>query len=255
MERRIKLTIEYDGTNYAGWQHQDNAVSIQDVLESALTKLLNGKIVCFGSGRTDAGVHAKGQVVHFDTTSTISLKNIVAGANSYLPEDISVVSAEIVPSAFDARRSAVLRWYRYRILYRNPRSAIDRSFAAHIPYKLDLAAMEEALALLKGQHDFAAFRKTGCTATRTQLNLEYVKIFVDGDVISIDLKCRSFLYNMVRIIVGLLLEIGRGKLPMSTIEEMFNAKTCPMNIPTAPAKGLTLMAVSYPSYAEKLKIK
>jgi len=255
MERKIKLIIEYDGTDFAGWQSQKNARTVQDVLTDAMKKLFQQNLRCVGAGRTDSGVHAEGQVVHFVATKNLSPERIVKGLNSYLPEDVSVLSAEEVPMEFHARRNAIQRWYRYRILNRQTPPAIERRFVAYIPYKLNLELIKKATKILEGKHNFSAFRNIGCTATRTILHLEPIDLTIDGDYIALDFKCRSFLYNMVRIIVGLLIEIGRKKLPLSIIEEMFETGVRSAHIPTAPPQGLTLMSVLYSSDASNKKIK
>lgn len=255
MERKIKLVIEYDGTDFAGWQSQNNARSVQDVIEDAIYKLLKEKIRCYGAGRTDAGVHAKGQTAHFTTISKIPGYKFRDGINAYLPEDIAIVSSEEVPMDFDARRSAVQRWYRYIIYNSKTRPVLSRKYVSFIPYKLDFELIKETLNFLRGEHDFTAFRGVGCTAKRTVLNLETAEMTIDNNNIIFDFKCRSFLYNMVRIMVGALIEIGRGKIPISVIEEMFRTKTRPVNILTASPEGLTLMGVLYPSDFAKKKIK
>ncbi len=255
MQQKIKITIEYDGTNFAGWQSQKNARSVQDVIESALKKLFGDDIRCYGGGRTDSGVHALGQTAHFIPTKNIPLSNIVSGINSYLPDDVAIISAEDVPKDFDARRSAVQRWYRYYIYNKKTRPVLNRNYITHIPYKLNMNEISKALDLLKGEHDFIAFRSVGCTAKRTILTLEEAGIHQEEDFLIFDFKCRSFLYNMVRIIVGLLIEIGRGKIPKSVILDMFNLKSRTVNIPVASPTGLILMSILYPSDFTKKKIK
>lgn len=243
--RNVKIIIEYDGTNYSGWQRQKNAKTVQEELEAALFTLFNIDIKVIGSGRTDAGVHSLGQVANLFTKSSLPLHSIVKGANANLPRDIRVVSAEEVPQNFNARRNAVLRHYRYQIINRSVAPAILRNYFAHVPYKLDILKMEKAYKKLKGEHNFQAFRSSLCTAKRTVLTLEEITIKQENEKIYIDFKCRSFLHNMVRIIAGLLIEIGRGKIPTKVVDEMLKTGSRPNNVPTAPPQGLFLVSVEY----------
>ena len=244
-DRNIKLTIEYDGTNYAGWQRQTNAPSIEAELEAAIGRIVQERISLTGAGRTDAGVHALGQVANFHTASRLPLTNILRGANSLLPRDIAIVAIEEVPDKFNARRSALLRWYRYCILNRPAPSPIAATFCWHVPQQLKAQSMLGIADMLHGTHDFKGFRSQVCTAKRTVLTMETSTITFDEPHITIDLKCRSFLHNMVRIIVGLMVEAGKGKIQPRVCREMLDNGIRDPKIPTAPPQGLTLMKVSY----------
>ncbi len=243
--RTLKLTIEYDGTCYAGWQRQKNADTIQGSIEDAIAKVIREKVRITGAGRTDAGVHALAQVAHFSTRSTLPSKNILKGANSYLPRDIVIRDVEQVDSTFNARRQARLRWYRYQIMNRSERPALYRHFFWHVPRRLDISRMEAVAEALRGHHDFRAFRSQLCTAKRTKLTMEELSLATQDDVILIDFKCRSFLHNMVRIIVGLMVVVGGGKLPLSVCEEMIKTGKRSPTVLTAPPSGLFLMRVYY----------
>lgn len=250
-QRTIKIVVEYEGTRYAGWQRQKNALTVQQVIETALGKVLQERVKITGAGRTDAGVHAAGQVAHFKTSSSLPLKNIMNGANSLLPEDIAILGIEEVPENFDARRNARLRWYRYQIINRKAPVALYRRYYWHIPFELNLDRMQKVAELLRGTHDFRAFRSSLCSARRTVLTMKEISISKNEDVILIDLKCRSFLHNMVRIIVGLMVAVGEGRLPIKVCEEMLTTGERNPRVPTAPARGLILMKVYYSSQEEK----
>ncbi|MCD6384861.1 tRNA pseudouridine(38-40) synthase TruA [Candidatus Sumerlaeota bacterium] len=249
--RTLKIVVEYEGTRYAGWQRQKNALTIQQVLEEALGRVLQEQINLTGAGRTDAGVHATGQVAHFKTSSALPLTNILNGANSLLPEDVAILSIEEVDDSFNARRNARLRWYRYQIINRKVPIALFRQYYWHIPYQLNLERMERIAEMLRGTHDFRAFRSQLCSARRTVLTMKELSISRNEDTILIDFKCRSFLHNMVRIIVGLMVAVGRGKLPVRVCEEMLLSGKRNPEVPTAPAQGLILMKVFYSSQEEK----
>jgi tRNA pseudouridine38-40 synthase len=242
--RRIKLTLEYDGTRYGGWQRQHNAPSIQQEVETALARVVQENIHLVAAGRTDAGVHALGQVAHFETNSSLSLSQIQRGTNRYLPEDIVIRRADDVPSHFHARYSAVQRWYRYHIMNGRERPVLYRNYYAFVPYRLDMQLVKDGCALLSGEHDFAGFRSQQCTARRTRLALK-VEMHHDEDILLFDFTCRSFLHNMVRILVGVLVELGRGSYSLKDISVMFDRKKRPARIPTMPPQGLVLMRVDY----------
>jgi tRNA pseudouridine38-40 synthase len=242
--RKLKLTLEYEGTRYGGWQRQKNAPSIQQEVETALARVIQENVRLVGAGRTDAGVHALGQVAHFVTKSKLALLQIQRGANRYLPDDIVIRSAEEVAAEFHARHSAVRRWYRYQIINRHERPVLYRNYYTFVPYRLDTRLMQAGCELLSGEHDFAAFRSQQCTARRTRLNLD-VSMNRIGDVLLLDFRCRSFLHNMVRILVGALVELGRGKISLPDISKMLERKERFLAIPTMPAQGLTLMSVDY----------
>ena len=245
--RRIKAILEYEGTDFYGWQRQAGAPSIQEAVESALGRLFRKPVRVTAAGRTDAGVHALGQVISFLTDSNIPLRGILRGGNSFLPETIRLVRVEDVPLSFNPRKDAILRWYRYRALNRSSSPALGRALLSHIPYKLDDRLLSEVCSLFSGVHDFAAFRSADCTARRTRLNLETFHFQRRDDLIIFDLRCRSFLQNMARILVGAAVEAARGKIPLSLLQEILATGQRDPRIPTASACGLVLMKVYYPA--------
>jgi len=246
VSRRIRIILEYDGTDFCGWQSQRGSVpSIQDTIEAALAKLFQIQTRVTAAGRTDAGVHAKGQVISFLTDSIIPLRGILHGGNSLLPESIRFIEVDEVPAVFNPRRDALLRWYRYTVINRAAAPAIMRRYMTHIPYHIDMGLLEKACNHFEGVHDFAAFRSSDCHAKRTRLNLETFKFEREDDVLRFDLKCRSFLQNMVRILIGAVIETARGRLSLEFLKETLESGKQDSRIPRAPACGLTLMKVYY----------
>ena len=212
--RNIRLLLEYDGTRYHGWQRQANAATIQQTLEEALERLTGEKVALIGSGRTDAGVHALGQVANFRTDSTIPLKAFHDGLNSMLPKDIAVLEAAEAPPEFHARKSARAKTYEYRILNRPNRSPLHHHYAWWLAPPLDLTALAAAAALLPGEHDFTAFRASGSD------NINPVRQVLaaawrdePGGWLSFTITATGFLRGMVRSLVGTMVEVGRGKAP------------------------------------------
>jgi tRNA pseudouridine38-40 synthase len=246
MSDRIKAIVEYDGTDFCGWQRQAGPVSIQECIESALEKLFQSKIQVTAAGRTDAGAHALGQVISFINPSAIPLYKILKGANTHLPESIRIVEIEKVPASFNPRGDTILRWYRYCVINRSPAPVWARRFVTHIPYTLDLEILREAMSLFLGTKNFAAFRSIDCEAKRTDLTLKKFQLTRRGALLMFDFECRSFLQNMVRILMGAVMEAARGKIPLSLIGEMLETGKRNPVIPTLPASGLTLMRVYYP---------
>ncbi len=243
--RNIKLILEYDGTNYAGWQVQPNGASIQEIVQKAIAEITGEPDVrLIGSGRTDAGVHAAGQVAHFKTTSNIPAADLVRAINTKLPEDIAVLRAEDVPDDFHARYSARSKTYRYTILNAAVRRPLERHRAWLVRAPLDLAAMRRAAAALVGTHDFAAFQSKpqGKSSVRTVTRLDIV---ADGSRIDIWISANGFLYNMVRAIAGTLIEVGLGKIPPDAVAELLESRNRSAAGPTAPPQGLCLMEVQY----------
>jgi tRNA pseudouridine38-40 synthase len=243
--RTIKLTIEYDGTSYAGWQVQTNGLAIQQVMESALAKILGSPVRLYSSGRTDAGVHAKGMVAMFRTDRDLPLSAFSDGVNSHLPPDIAVREAEEAVAGFDPRRDARGKHYRYTILNTPRRSPLCRLYAWHLKGCLDIAAMREAARLMVGEKDFAAFRTSGCAAMTTVRNVFSVDVTREGEMILIDVRGSGFLRNMVRIMVGTLVAVGEGKMQMAAIPALFNGKKGATAGMTAPPQGLSLVEVYY----------
>ncbi len=257
--RNLKITIEYDGTHFFGWQVQKNRrQTIQVVLEKTLRKILSEKVDVIASGRTDAGVHALAQVANFFTDSKMALERIYLGLNALLPEGVVVAGVEEVLGDFNAIRSAKSKRYRYLILNRRHPSALlaDRVYFCH--FALNIAAMRrEALALL-GRHDFKAFCASAAgakTTVRTVKDIAIKRLAYDplslgrpgreGSLIAVDIEADGFLYNMVRNIVGSLVEVGRGRFGRGSIKRILDSKNRRLAGPTAPASGLYLVGVKY----------
>lgn len=243
--RTIKLTIEYDGTNYSGWQVQPNGLAVQQVIEEALHELLGEKVSLRSSGRTDAGVHARGMVAAFRTSTRLPLKAYVAGVNSFLPPDIAIIDAVDAPSDFKPISDALVKHYRYTILTTAVRSPLRRFHAWHIREPLDLAAMKEAAHHFVGLHDYAAFRASNCAAKTTVRRVDAVEIRQEGDSIIIDVVGEGFLKNMVRIMAGTIVDIGRGRFAPEHIAWLLRDRDRKKAGVTAPACGLCLMKVDY----------
>lgn len=243
--RNIKLIISYDGTRYAGWQSQKNALAIQEVLESILQKITGHIVKLKGAGRTDSGVHARYQVANFRTSSKLPLKRIKTALNSSLPEDILINSIEEAGKSFDSQKYAKWKHYRYTVTTSNFVDPFIRHFVARFSYPLDLSYMRKAADFLVGRHDFKAFQAAGSREKDTVRRIKKIKVESSGDLVYIDVWADGFLYNMVRTIAGTLLEIGRGKLPVSRTEEVLRTKNRALAGPTAPAKGLCLMKIEY----------
>ena len=241
--RTIKLIVEYDGTKYAGWQVQPNGLAIQQVLEESLALLLKHPVRLSSSGRTDAGVHARGMVAAFATETAVPVQAFCDGLNSLLPPDIAVRRADEVGTGFDPRRDAIGKHYRYSIQATRCRSPLARLYVWHLRRSLDLGRMRQAAALFAGEHDFAAFRTTGCAARTTVRRIDAVEIVPSGEFVHIDVRGSGFLRNMVRIMVGTLVEVGLGRLEPGHVTRCLEG--CAVAGPTAPANGLCLMEVYY----------
>lgn len=242
--RNIKLTIEYDGTGYAGWQVQPNGLAIQQVVEGALAKLLQEPARLHSSGRTDAGVHAKGMVACFTTEKGIPLRAFTDGLNALLPPDIAIQDAAEMPLEFHPRFDALGKHYRYALHLGRRRSPLCRLYAWHLRGRIDLDAMGEAAKLFVGEKDFASFRTTGCAARTTVRRIDAVEISREGDLLHIDVTGSGFLRNMVRIMVGTMVDVGRGRLTREDVTRCFQEPGSPAG-PTAPPNGLCLMEVFY----------
>jgi tRNA pseudouridine38-40 synthase len=247
--RHIRLVVEYDGTALCGWQRQTNGPTVQGHLEAALGTLLAHEVAVVGASRTDAGVHASGQVASFRTERPIPLHGIRRGLNSLLPPAIAIADAAEVPDDFHARFSATGKHYRYLVLTRSERSPRWRERAWHCPGALDLAAMRQAAAALIGEHDFAAFRAAGCTAKRTVRRIDGIAIsggeVEDPWLIAFDVRGNAFLRNMVRIVVGTLVEVGAGRRPIEQVAEILASRDRTRAGITAPPQGLELVSVRY----------
>ncbi|MFN0247256.1 MAG: tRNA pseudouridine(38-40) synthase TruA [Kofleriaceae bacterium] len=244
--RKIRLVVEYDGTTLSGWQRQTNAPTVQQHLEEALAQLLQHEVTIAGASRTDAGVHARGQVAAFETERSIPLHGIRRGLNSLLPDTIAVRSADEVPLEFHPRFGATGKHYRYTIYRAADRSPLLRERAWHHPESLDVARMRDAARALVGEHDFAAFRASGCTAKTTVRRVDVVELFeAPSDILTIDVKGNAFLRNMVRIVVGTLADVGRSALEAGQVAEILASRDRTKAGKTAPAHGLELVEVRY----------
>jgi len=243
---RVKLVLEYDGTNYVGWQIQANGVSVQGRLQRALKDLTGHHVTVLAAGRTDSGVHARGQVVAFDTPVTLPLKAWWMGLNSHLPDDIAVVRAEEVDPAFDPRRWSRGKRYVYRISNRRSRSPLRRHTHWEIFLPLNVAAMKDAARHAVGKHDFSAFRASDCQAKGPVRELKKVEVAgVAGDELIVTVEGTAFLKHMVRNLVGSLVEVGRARHPEAWLGELLASRDRTKAGPTAPAHGLCLDEVFY----------
>lgn len=248
---RYKLTLEYDGTPYSGWQKQSEAASVQAVLEAACTHFMHAptliEVQC--AGRTDAGVHARGQVVHVDFSEAREPHTIMRGLNALMvPHPIAVLSAELVADDFSARFDAKTRHYLYRIINRKARGALDSNRAWHVHKPLDIAAMNAAAQLLIGHHDFSSFRSTACQSQSPIKTLDTLVVkqrTTNPEQIMIYTSARSFLHHQVRNMVGTLVYVGIGKWPVEKVAEALAAKNRRAGGPMAPAHGLYFMKVEY----------
>jgi tRNA pseudouridine38-40 synthase len=244
---RIAVGIEYDGSAYAGWQSQPTVASVQQVTELALGRIAAAPVALVCAGRTDAGVHAAGQVAHFDTEAVRSTHSWLRGANSELPRDVSLTFAHPVPEHFHARYSAEARSYRYLILNRSARSALHAQRAAWIHRPLEAQRMQEAARGLLGEHDFSAFRSAECQAKSPIRRLEHLQIARHGDWLLIEATANAFLHHMVRNIAGLLIAIGRGDAEPEWAAQVLASRERSRGAATAPAAGLYLQRVRYPA--------
>ena len=243
--RNIKLTIEYDGTNFSGWQVQKDKRTVQEEIENALSKILKKEVSIVGSGRTDAGVHALGQVASFKTEKTIKPQELLWGINTMLPIDIVVTNVEEVDEEFNARISAKKKHYRYVINNGKFPSALNANREYHFKYFLDIEAMQMAADDLIGEHNFKAFSAAGSTVKDYTRTIYLLKVNRLGDRVIIDVVGNGFLYNMVRIIVGTLLDVGSGKLDICVMKNMLETKDRTLGGRTAGPEGLYLVDVEY----------
>lgn len=241
------MGIEYDGSQLLGFQTQRQGPTVQSELELALAEIANQPITVHGSGRTDSGVHAKGQVIHFDCDRHRDTRAWVLGSNSKLPDSIAVLWAHPVADDFHARFTATARQYRYRIINRWVRPALARQWAAHIREPLNAASMHQAAQVLLGEHDFNSFRATACGARHAVRRLHSTTVTRHDEQIDIVIAGNAFLHHMVRNIVGSLIEIGRGDRPVQWLAEVLAARDRSQAGITAPASGLCLESVDYPA--------
>lgn len=243
--RRIKLIIAYDGTRYCGWQLQPDKITVEAVINKALSELLNENITVIGASRTDSGVHARGNVAVFDTESRIPAEKVSFALNIRLPEDIRVQSSEEVAPEFHPRRVNSKKTYEYRILNRRIALPTERLYSNFVYYKLDFGLMQEAAHYLVGEHDFKSFCSVKTQAESTVRTIYRLEVMKDGDRITISVTGSGFLYNMVRIIAGTLMEVGRGAYKPQKMEEILRGCDRSLAGPTAPAHGLTLIEIAY----------
>ena len=243
---RFKLLIEYDGTPFAGWQMQADAKSVQGQLEAAIARLDGGRPSVRGAGRTDAGVHALGQVAHVDMLKDWPPDKLREALNAHLrPDPIVVVAAEVVSTDFDARFSATSRSYLYRILDRRAPPALDQNRVWHLPRRLDAAAMHAAAQTILGKHDFTTFRSAQCQAASPLKTLDKLSISRFGDEVHIEAVARSFLHNQVRSMVGSLKQIGDGAWPVNRLRQALDARDRTACGAVCPPGGLYLVHVQY----------
>ncbi|MGM0122999.1 tRNA pseudouridine(38-40) synthase [Enterococcus sp. AZ194] len=245
---RYKATISYDGTNFNGFQRQPNGRTVQEEVEKTLKKMANGKTIqIFGSGRTDAGVHAIGQVIHFDYPETRPLERMRFGLDTQTPEDIAVKSVEIVQEDFHARYLVTEKTYQFRVDIGKPRSPFRRFYASYFPYPIDVEKIQRALPDLLGTHDFTAFCASGSPIEDKVRTIYEAKMTVNeaGDELLFTFRGDGFLYKMIRILVGTLLKIGNGRMPEGVLPEIIASKDRNLAGPTAHPEGLYLVEVKY----------
>ena len=243
--RRIKLTVAYDGTDYCGWQIQKNGVTVEEVLNQALSRLTGEKITVTGASRTDAGVHARGNVAVFDTDTRIPAERIAYAVNALLPEDVVVVRSEEVPAGWHPRKCVSVKTYEYRILNREFPDPVRRRDTYFVPFPLSLERMRRAADYLKGTHDFNSFCSAQTTVEDTVRTIYELEVEQSGDLFTIRVRGNGFLYNMVRIIAGTLAGVGRGYFEPGEVERMLEEKDRTKAGVTAPPQGLTLVGIEY----------
>ena len=245
---RIALGIEYDGTDFCGWQRLKADASVQGAVEQALSKVAAHPVEISCAGRTDAGVHGRCQVVHFDTEAQRDMRGWILGTCSNLPGSVAVLWAQPVLESFHARYAARSRRYRYHILNRPVRAALDARYVTWERLPLDAARMHEAAQALLGEHDFSAFRALSCQATHPRRTVLAVNVRREGEQLFVDIEANAFLHHMVRNIVGSLLLVGRGEQPIEWMAELLAGRDRHVAGPTAPASGLTFLGPRYEAH-------
>lgn len=248
---RYKITLDYVGTAYHGWQHQNGQDTVQDRCESALESLFNKKIKLHASGRTDAGVHALGQTAHFDAEKELPIKSVVGGLNHFLPLDIRVRKCEIVDSDFHARKSVVKKTYMYLLYQGDADSAVYHNRATRVYGNLDIDLMSDAAKVFLGKHDFVSFMSTGSSVKTTVREVYLLDIIKDGDLIKIFISANGFLYNMVRLIVAQLIKAGKGEVSPDEIKMLIDKRDKDVVKLCASASGLYLYSVEYQTTASE----
>ncbi len=245
---RYKLTIEYDGTPFRGWQRQTNGPSVQEAIETAIFKFTSETVTITAAGRTDTGVHARGQVIHFDLVREFTPETVRDATNAHLrPAPAVVLEASVVAPEFHARFDAIKRHYEYRIITRKAPLALDRDRAWWIPFALDAEAMAASARALLGRHDFTTFRAAECQAKSPEKTLDQADVVVLADGVLFRFSARSFLHSQVRSMVGSIVEVGRGRWPVNGVAEVLKARNRARCGPLAPPEGLALMRVDYPA--------
>ena len=245
--KRVKLTVAYDGTDYCGWQVQNNGPTVEGELNRALSELTGERITVIGASRTDAGVHGRGNVAVFDTESPIPAERIAYALNGKLPEDIVVLQSVEVPGDWHPRHCDSVKTYEYRILNREMPDPLRRRDTWHVSYELDTDRMRQAAEYLKGEHDFKSFCSAQSEVENTVRTIYELSVERTGDLITVTVRGSGFLYNMVRIIAGTLMGVGRGAYPPERVKEMLEAKDRERAGMTAPPQGLTLLQIEYPA--------
>lgn len=249
--RWILLSVAYDGTDFSGWQIQPKVRTVQGVIQEALSEMEGCPAKIRGAGRTDAGVHARGQAASFKTHSTIPCLGYLRGLNSKLPSDVAVLSAREAPYEFDARRWPCVKIYRYEIYTGSVRDPFLYRYSWHARIALDVDLMQEAALVLLGRHDFSAFRASDCERINPVREIRRIEAKRNGALIRIEVEGPAFLKYMVRIIVGTLVQVGMGKMSARDVEQALISKDRTLAGPTAPACGLLLVTVSYPDLEEQ----
>lgn len=244
---RIKITVEYDGTDFCGWQIQPGKRSIQGEIAKAIKAMTGEEVSVVGSGRTDAGVHAFGQIAHFDINKALSATKFVSGLNFYLPETIRIINAEETDENFHARFSAKQKTYIYRMYKARNEGAVYRNYALNIPQNTNIEAMDAAAKLLIGKKDFRSFMASGSDVVNTEREIFAASVEKRGDFIEFSVTADGFLYNMVRIMTAMLIKVGLGEIPVSEVEKIIAARDRNLTKFLAPAKGLYLKEVKYPN--------
>lgn len=243
--RRIALLIEYDGTDFVGWQVQENGRAVQAVIESAIKESFRHTARIVGAGRTDSGVHARGQVAHFDLRHSLDGGKVRDALNSRLPPDCQIIASRAVPEDFHARRDAKMKVYSFRLSDGGRRRPIERRITSVVPYKLDAAIMHHAAQAWIGKHDFSAFRAAKCQAESPVRSITSIDVRRIDEVIHFSFEARSFLHHQVRNMVGTLIEIGRGAEPPEWAARILEGKVRADAGPTVPPEGLCLERISY----------
>ncbi len=246
--KNFKLTIEYDGGSFHGWQAQPGLPTIQTEIQKVLTLMTRENIVIHGSGRTDAGVHALAQVAHFRSETRISPEQFQVALNQLLPKGIVITECRYVEDWFHARFSAIRKTYRYRILNRSLPMAVGRQYLWHVRHDLDLSAMQDAANQLLGEHDFKAFEGSGSPRVTTVRRIDRAEFSREGDLIAFEISANGFLKFMVRNIVGTLVDVGKGKHTTEGLKAILQSKDRQKGGATAPPQGLFLMHVEYPEH-------